>query len=234
MSTRSRYALSTLLVSMTLVAASRPTSAATLTGAGLFPVEANGDWGGFHLWNTVPDGFYWNLFLTDGDPATGPFVNGPTDATIAPRLTLAPGRHSFGLLAVSPPPDSGFDTGFAGLTLHFDDGATPAIAVKTATGPVGSPSGMSGTVAGPLGEALPGPGMLSYSDGQFTVEVTDFQLEARPAVSLDRVGAFDVGPSGVPNLYGQLTLLVTPVPEPTAPGAVLLATVLAAVCRRRV
>jgi hypothetical protein len=223
-----------ILAALGAPSARTASAAPVLTGAGLFAADEAGNWGGLHLWNTVSDGFYWNLFLTDsGDPAGGSFLNGPTDAEIAPAIPLTPGTHSFGLLGLQPQPGSGFETGFAGLNLYFNDGAAPAISLVAPTGPAaGALSPAAGQVPGPVGEFITGAGALSYSDGQSTVTVTSFQWDTNPAFPLDRVGGFTAGPSGSPNLHGRMTLSVTAVPEPaSALGLALVA--LAAMSRRR-
>ena len=187
-----------------------------LTGAGLFAADGGGNWGGLHYWNNVPDGFFWNLFLTQGDPATGAMLNGPDDATIAPDIPLPVGTHTFGLIGGRPLPGSGYDTGYEGLNLYLNGAAGPSISVLAPTAEPFTVSPNAAQVPDAAGNFTSGANTATFTDGAYTVQVVGLRWDNNPSAALDRVGGFNAVPDGADDLYGTMTLRVTAVPEPSA------------------
>lgn len=204
-------------------------AAPTLTGVGVFPTSAAGQWGGLHLWNTEPDGFYWNLFLADGS-ATGPLLNGPTNDLVRPSIPLVPGTYTFGVLGERPLPSSGYDPGHAAINLYLDGANNPTLSALTETTFNNAFTPLSGSVPGPVGQPVTAANALSWTDGQYTVTLTDFDWVVNDT-SIDRVGGFDaMNPLGAPDLHGTFTLSVVP-----EPGGITFVSVIctALIARRR-
>ncbi len=160
------------------------------------------------------------MYLASG-PAPGrdaPFINagGNDDASL--WLDLAPGLHTFTLVA-----NQGTRSmSHVSMSLAFGD--VPQTARIGVLAPFWTDQNMApGFVVNPiLG------GSLSFDDGQHRYELTEFFFASGSRYAgLDRVNEFGVGADGARDAIGQFTLRVTestpPIPEPGTLPMMLLA-----------
>jgi len=200
-----------------------------LTGIDIFSADSSGNAIGGDVWNAHGNDGPIDIFVTDGSPLSGPFLNGPTDASATISIPLTVGTHTYGMVTTG----GSTSWNYHGFSLFFDGGLTPNISVYAAdqtalgTPPPFYPNGSLTTydLAGDNPPLMPAANSVSYQTGNLLVTLTDFSW-AKPSVyNLDRVnGGFGkgaVGPDGIPDWVGQFTLSVEQVPEP-ASGALLL------------
>jgi len=212
-----------------LLCVSLSSGAQTLSGLDIFSADSSGNALGGDIWNARGGDGPIDIFVTDGSPLTGPFLNGPTDPSATVSIPLTAGIHTYGMVTIG-----GSTTwGYHGFSLFFNGSATPNISVfaadQTAIGtpppffPDASLTTYDLTGANP--PVTPAANAMSYQTGNLLVTLTGFSWAKPNVYNLDRCngdgGKGAVGPDGVPDWVGQFTLDVTTVPEP-ASGAVLL------------
>lgn len=128
-------------------------------------------------------------------------------------IPLSPGNYTFKLYGTGVFPA----TAYYGLVLFFDGQATPPQVAVYNANPSTSPSFLVQLPPGPqiIGSANGGlffdtaPCSSVYHAGNgATVQVTGFSIDAATG-SQDRVGAYNIGPDGTPDMAATVMLKVT-------------------------
>lgn len=242
MSSFARLITRSILVSAFLVSGlpSAPALAASITD--------------FTFWNTplASGGFdptrdnYWNTRAGDNPRdifiSTQPNASFTSASVVNPATTVSlalnPGANVYYFYV-----SNGIVTTNYGLNLFFSSATTPSIsAVAAYVGSFSPISGSTQTLGTTSFVQVPGAGTLSFLSGTETVTLTNFQILALTdgtGGTVDRVSGYGVGPDGIPDFYGTVTITVTPtsVPEPQSwaliiSGGGILASML--VCRHRI
>lgn len=211
------YRIGLLSLMAGLMTATSAQGAVFLTDANLSDVETRNNQWATHPWNYDSGYFY---FMTGGPD--GQFINGaPHNAAIS--LALVPGTTcSYALVGGdwgSPPPPA---QPSHQLNLFFNGALSPGISVAAPTWRGGSipafaPNGLPTTFDANLSpiQYVPGANTATFIKDNIQVTLTEFYWGAPEALNRDLVGAYSgVGPDGVLDYIGGLTLEVTAVPEP--------------------
>jgi hypothetical protein len=210
-----------------------PLSAAqtTLSGIDIFSADSSGNASGGDIWNARGNDGPVDVYVTDGSPLTGAFLNGPTDSSATISLALTTGTYTYGLVTTG-----GLTTHvYHGFSLFFNGSLTPNISVFAADRT--SPNGAAPTfypdasqytydLTGGNPPMTPAANSASFQSGDLLITLTDFSWAGPSVYNLDRVSGVNspkamVGQDGIPDWVGQFTLSVVQVPEP-ASGALLL------------
>ena|ERR1017187_4278998 len=208
---------------------SLPLESQILTGIDIFSADSSGNATGGDIWNARGNDGPVDIFVTDGSPLSGPFLNGPTDASATISIPLAVGAHTYGMVTTG----GSTSWNYHGFSLFFDGGLTPNISVYAAdqtalgTPPPFNPNGSLTTydLTGNNPPVTPAANSVSYQTGNLLVTLTGFSWAKPTVYNLDRVngglGKGQVGPDGNPDWVGQFTLNIVQVPEPVS-GTLLL------------
>lgn len=189
-----------------------------LTDVVVFSADASGNWTGPDVWHTRPNGNY-EVFIQSGSSG-GAFLNGPTSTNVQPNIALVPGNNSFRLFT-----DPGANYPDFGINLFFNGSSVPSISafVAMSTSALGT-NAFSANAATHTpkpfpgvntGYNFPGAGVLSFLTGNQQISLTGFYWASPSVYKLDNVSGYAVGPDGINDFVGGITLSVTQVPEPT-------------------
>lgn len=209
-------------------------SALSLTDAAIFSSNNVGQAYNGLIWNTVgspPDlANRWNAYFSSSTDINSPvFLNDGNDAAASIDIALAPGIHGFGIYGEA----AGNHQDHFTLSLYFDNGTDqPQI---SAVAPVGGGAGDFAAASHADGLGLlqsdgfvPNANALTYFVDDFAVTLTSFFWSTDTANHPDLVWPHNqrhqFGPSPNGNdFYGQITLQVEQIPEPSALGLLALA-----------
>ena len=189
--------------------------AITLSGVTEFSTNSTGGFDSVDYWNTRGGDAVVNLFVAQGG-FSGPFINGPTDASAAISVSLTDGTYTFSIFG-----NEGRNDSFAGLNLFFNGTSSPGISAYAATrnaagDPIPAFSADSNATSAIDGSSTPGAGTIVFASGSTTVTLLAYEWDNPAVRGLDRVGTFTTGADGITDHTGQFTIRVqgTAVPEP--------------------
>ena len=224
------------VVAVALLAAATPAVAqGTLSGVTFYCASSTGGFCGSDYWNTVPNDFAFNVFLSTS--LGGSFLN--PAGTLSVPLTL--GTNTFYAYAA---PGSGVP--FFGVNTFLNGSTTPLVsgfAPQNGNGTVSSNAGLGSfgivpvTTFGAPGIVPAGPLSTTIDGFQYTLTFFSFNTTGQFG---DRVGPDFPTPNGGNDFLGQFVITVAPatvgvVPEPST--VVLMASgllgVLGVTIRRR-
>lgn len=185
-----------------------------LTDVVVFSTTSSGTWTTPDTWETRPGGNY-NVWIQSA--SSGLFLNGPSDGSVQPNITIPGGSSSFRLFGAP-----GLDAGYFGINLFFNGSTTPSI---SAFGPMSTTTGSHSFIANSAtqtpksvpgfltGYFFPGAGALSFTQGGQTITLTDFYWAKQSVYGLDLTGQSAVGADGSLDYVGGITLSVVPEPQ---------------------